>query len=230
MTVYDVGAEPPDDSSDVEDDNPENAYDEENAAAAVVAAAAAASDPAAPVEEASVVIALPEGPAPGPPKYRNAENCCYSMQQVLAVLRLSGYDPYVFWQVRARLMYLGSTVTPEEGDELARAVAKTRDNYFHIGDDDDVFFELGRLCYHLGLEDYRLALGLYRASLEVFGAHHVTWYNCALCSQEIGDHREALECLESCLALDPTYPQAIAAQVAFMARAKLDLGGGAEGC
>lgn len=46
----------------------------------------------------------------------------------------------------------------EEKNEIQSALRQIMDNYFHINEEEDLPFELGRIAYQLRLDDYRYAL------------------------------------------------------------------------
>jgi tetratricopeptide (TPR) repeat protein len=98
-----------------------------------------------------------------------------------------------------------------EKEECEKALHETHDMFFHIGEDDDVPFELGRCAYQMQRPGHVSAISFYRTSLRQFGEHAITFYNLALCYKEIGQRENALRHVNSSLRHDPHYEPALLA-------------------
>ena len=120
---------------------------------------------------------------------------------MLALLRSSGWDPdYVSRCVPALLEALPSAPpAPSYGDLLG--IRQAWDQYYPIGEPDDVPFGLGVLLY--SLERYAEALDFFEVSLHDFGADPRTTLNLAMTSYRLGRRAETLQWLDRTLELDP---------------------------
>lgn len=107
-----------------------------------------------------------------------------SLQQLIAALRLSHWDPSLVMLMRHRLMRLLSRSTAPERHALVCGLRQSLALYYHIGEREDAPFELGRLAYAAQRPGHVTALFAYGESLRLFGAHHVVFFNLALCHSE----------------------------------------------
>ena len=139
-------------------------------------------------------------------------------QHLLSLLKLSGYDAYVFWQLRTPLLALAPTLGTAERDELVRALRRCAEHHFATNEDDlDIFFECGRLAYQLDLGDgHEEALSFYDRSLSTFGEHPITHFNRSLCLRDAHDAAGALRALAACLRLKPDYALALKARAQLL--------------
>ncbi|MBV9580424.1 MAG: SAM-dependent methyltransferase [Chloroflexi bacterium] len=133
---------------------------------------------------------------------------------MLALLRSANWDPdYLSRCVPALL-----DVLPSAPDRLRRemlhGIELAWDQYYPIGEADDVPFGLGVLLY--SLERYTQALEYFERSLRDFGADPRTTLNLAMTTYRLGRQAEALRWLDRTLELDPTseIAQAMRADVA----------------
>jgi tetratricopeptide (TPR) repeat protein len=78
--------------------------------------------------------------------------------------------------------------------------------HFPLQPSRDVNFELARVL--MGLQDYGSAVGLFTASIQAAGNHHVTQFNRGLCYHASGDLASALLCFNEALELFPGYAEA----------------------
>jgi tetratricopeptide (TPR) repeat protein len=75
--------------------------------------------------------------------------------------------------------------------------------YFHLGDDDDIPFEFGRLLYRM--DYYPEALQYFSRSIELYGENPHTRFNMSLCYFYLHQRDEALTCVAKTLALNPNH-------------------------
>ena len=120
--------------------------------------------------------------------------------QLLALVRLSGFDPRVLRDCLPALWEKLDNAGDVERRELARVVERAVVNYYHLGEARDLFFEFAMLSYALG--DYRGALALYQRSRRHYGDAAATFWNMALCHAALGDTVEAAFCLAEAKRLD----------------------------
>ena len=126
----------------------------------------------------------------------------------LDLLRLSGHDPQVFYEVSDHLLYgLDYEATDEESEaELRSVLGRCLDAIFPVGDDVDMAFEVGRVAYRL--EVYSLSERAFKASLEQFGDDPKAHFNLGLGWYYQSRWTEAEEAFQRALDLDPNYSDA----------------------
>ncbi len=71
----------------------------------------------------------------------------YNIQQLLSVLKLSEFDPYVFYRLRHRFLELALDLYESEKVELQKALMKIYANFFKLCS-EDVLFELAGVAYN----------------------------------------------------------------------------------
>jgi tetratricopeptide (TPR) repeat protein len=87
--------------------------------------------------------------------------------------------------------------------EVVRTVSRAWENYYHLGEDRDLAFELALLAYDY--EGFEAALGLFQASRKLHGDDPRTWWNMGLCHFALGETAEALQCFEEAARLRPGF-------------------------
>ncbi len=159
-----------------------------------------------------------------------------SLKLVLSLLRLSCYDPDVFYKFKHFLIErVGRSYASEKlRRDVRRDIREIYDRYYPLSKAKDVAFEIGRLL--MAMKDYRLAMPYFVDSLRDCGAHHVTHYNLGLCHNYAGDLSAALEAFSPSLEMKPDYVEArewrnrVLQKLGQRAggRAMLDRGGGSR--
>jgi tetratricopeptide (TPR) repeat protein len=139
---------------------------------------------------------------------RDATECGFSLQQLIAIWKLGEFDPYIFYNIKARLLVLAPHIYEEERAYIGRCLQKTYGQFINVGEDEDLPFELGRIAYQWQIEQHNLALFFYYESIKHFGEHHITYYNIALCYSETARFKRALKYLKKSLEMDPSYEPA----------------------
>jgi tetratricopeptide (TPR) repeat protein len=124
------------------------------------------------------------------------------------LLRLSGMDPQVFYEISDHLLNgLEHEDLDEETDnELRSVLRRCLDAVFPVGDDVDMAFEVGRVAYRL--EMYRLSEEAFRLSLEQFGDDPKTHFNLGLGWYYQRRWRDAEGAFTRALELDQEYNDA----------------------
>jgi tetratricopeptide (TPR) repeat protein len=122
-------------------------------------------------------------------------------EQVLAWLRLSGWDARVFLECADALEAAAAGVGEPLRQELVRAIAQVWEGYYSIGEKADLPFRLARVLVALGR--HADALAYFRRSLELHGPAAWTWCCLALCHQQLRQLDEALACVAQALELEP---------------------------
>lgn len=142
-----------------------------------------------------------------------------TLQQVLAVCRLSNWDQGVLVNAVPHLLRQVEDACSAERIAVAWGMAEAIEQMLHIGEDDDLCFEFGRIFYQMQMPGHVCARLMYEASLELCGPHPITYYNIALCHKENSNYSDALDFFQRCLALDADY--AAAAEGIHECRAQL---------
>lgn len=128
------------------------------------------------------------------------------LRTVVALLKLSNWDPDVFFKFRDTILTHAPTCGQKLRNDLCRGMPKIWTNYYLLDTDKDIAFELGRFYY--GIRDYEKALGYYQESTATIGQHHVTFHNQGLCHYSLGRLEVALENFKKALALSADYEKA----------------------
>jgi tetratricopeptide (TPR) repeat protein len=139
-----------------------------------------------------------------------------TLPELLAHLRLSGWDAHIFLRCADSLEAQASTATAPLADELCQAVERIWENYYFIGEARDLPFHLASLLYALG--QYARALEFWGYSHELMGPNPTTFYNRALCYSMLGQDAEALTMLAQSLAAEPAFTPALEMQARLEAQ------------
>ncbi|HVF44473.1 MAG TPA: tetratricopeptide repeat protein [Pyrinomonadaceae bacterium] len=140
-----------------------------------------------------------------------------SFPQMLALLRLSGWDHLIFRGCLSALKEHVAEIPEAQKHELHRAVRQVWDAYYPIGEEDDLAFQLGTLL--LEMEFYSEALELLRHSVDLYGAEPGTAYNMAVCFYGLRQTEKALECVGQAIELDPEFDAAKALRIQLQSAA-----------
>jgi hypothetical protein len=143
----------------------------------------------------------------------NRDHSALGAEQVLALLRLSRWDPKIYHAAFADLLDGLTDASAGVRAELRAGAARVWDNYYHIGEQYDLPYDLGVLLYKLG--EYSEALGYFKHSLALHGAEAKTLYNVSLCQYLSGDRVAALRSAAQASVLDPAFEpaRALAAKI-----------------
>lgn len=126
-----------------------------------------------------------------------------TLEQLLAVMRASRYDPMTFMGITKQLQPRVTDLTASALLRVRHALHEVWKLYFPLPDHRAVPFELGFVHYVMG--QWAEALYYYQQSIHFCGEHPVTFYNMGLCQYRLGQPAEALRLFERSLALDPSY-------------------------
>jgi tetratricopeptide (TPR) repeat protein len=134
-----------------------------------------------------------------------------SIEQILAYLRLSGWDGAVFMDcfsaITAKLENLPSSMQ----EELLWAARNIWENYYPIGEQRDLPFYLGILLYTM--EYFPEALEYLEQSRQIYGDDPNTLYNMGLCYYRLRQLDRAMECVTQALKQNPEYEAAKAMRI-----------------
>jgi hypothetical protein len=146
------------------------------------------------------------------------------LRLALDLLRLSGHDPQVFYEVSDHILHgLDYEDVDEETElELKSVLARCLDAVFPVGDDVDMAFEVGRVAYRL--EVYDLSEKAFKLSLEQFGDDAKAYFNLGLGWYYQQFWEKAEKAFEKALELDPRYIDASDWAIKTRRRAKSSTG------
>lgn len=129
-----------------------------------------------------------------------------SLEYCLAMLRLSGYDPEIFYDLRTAIRDQVEEAHSELQGEVTRVLGLVWQLFYALGNDRDVPFSMGRIYHRMG--QYHQAVQAYQASLRLLGEDRATYYNLGLCHYRNGQPAAALHQFDRALELDPGYSYA----------------------
>jgi len=102
-----------------------------------------------------------------------------SVAELVAVLRLSGWDASTLLGLAPALRAEAAEADPAAQDDLRHALRETYARHFFVPGEDDLPFALGLLAFEL--EDLEDAIRYFEASLEQHGPDEATLRNLELC-------------------------------------------------
>ncbi|KAG1688696.1 hypothetical protein DVH05_003133 [Phytophthora capsici] len=141
-----------------------------------------------------------------------------SLKAVLALMKLSGWDPDVFYKFRDVLLDQSPTAAAKLKQDVMYGIPLVWKNYYALDKEKDVAFEIGRLYY--GLHEYDSALAYYTLSAQEMGKHHVTSHNMGLCYYSKKQLELAAACFEEAYGLNRSYQKA----ATWLQRVRKELG------
>jgi tetratricopeptide (TPR) repeat protein len=144
-----------------------------------------------------------------------------TLTQILAFLRLSGWDYRRFWECLPVMKKHLPVMTDLQKQVLHEAIVKVWDSYLPIGEESDLAFELGTLL--LEMEFYEAALDFLHRSVELHGIAPGTAYNIAVCYYSLGRMDHALDYVNRALSLDHEFAEAKALREAARAASRRPL-------
>jgi hypothetical protein len=129
-----------------------------------------------------------------------------SVEAMLSVIRVSGYDPRIFQKCFPNLLNKLPSGSALMKAEALHAIDRLWESHFYIGEEYDLPYDLGVLLYKLG--QYEKALEYFRRSLELHGVGPKTLYNMGLCHYLRQEFGAALRSMAEAQKLDPTFEPA----------------------
>jgi tetratricopeptide (TPR) repeat protein len=129
-----------------------------------------------------------------------------SFDVILALLRTTAWDTDYVMRSVARLIDVLPGAEERLRREVRLGIQTAWDQYYPIGEQEDVPFGLGALLYTL--EHYAEALDFFEISLRDFGEDPRTTINLALTHYRLGHLQESLQWVDKTLALDPDHEMA----------------------
>jgi tetratricopeptide (TPR) repeat protein len=133
------------------------------------------------------------------------------LEPTLSLIRLSRWDPRILLGVVPTLWNQVEGASAVMREEVRRTVVRVWENYYPLGEKQDVAFELALLVY--AYDGWTEALRLFQDSLEWYGDDPRTWWNIGLCHLGLEQPAEALRCFGEVARLDPRFRPRGALQV-----------------
>jgi tetratricopeptide (TPR) repeat protein len=129
-----------------------------------------------------------------------------SLKSVLAILKLSDWDPDVFYKYRDPILNQISSCGYKLKEDMRRGMERVWAQYYLLDFDKDIAFEIGRFYY--GIHHYNKAIEYYSISHEIIGEHHVTYHNLGLCYYSMRSFEKAIEFFDKAIAVNENYEKA----------------------
>ena len=130
-----------------------------------------------------------------------------SIRHIVATIKLSCHDAEVFFRLSDCILEKIDEQIDLINLDIVGIMERVWRNYFRINVANDVPFEMGRICFGLGM--YKPALEHYANSHCVIGSNHVTYYNIGIVLYELGDFAAAERLLLKSLQLDTNYDRSL---------------------
>jgi tetratricopeptide (TPR) repeat protein len=145
-----------------------------------------------------------------------------TLAQLLAHLRLSGWDANIFQGCWQTLVDRAGSLEHEEKQSLYEAIEQVWDIYYPIGEPQDLAFNIGMLLY--GMAYYAEALVYFERSVRLYGDDPGTSLNRGLCCYNLCDPDTALAYVDEALALDPNFETAQSTRMTILEEINFGLG------
>lgn len=126
--------------------------------------------------------------------------------QILAYWRLSRWDAKFFLESIPALNNKLDDIAEQLKTELYHALYKIWENFFPIGEDNDIDFQIGTVLFRL--EHYQEAITFFENSLEHYGEDARTLSNMGLCYYFLKNYTESLKLMEKVVTLAPEHTTA----------------------
>ena len=140
-----------------------------------------------------------------------------SIEQILAYLRLSGWDGAVFMDCFSAIMTKLENLASSMQEELLWAAQNIWENYYPIGEQRDLPFYLGMLLY--SLEYFPEALEYLEHSRQIYGDDPNTIYNMGMCYYRLRQLDRAMDYMTKTLELNPEFEAAKAMRIKLKSEA-----------
>ena len=134
-----------------------------------------------------------------------------TLQEMIAYLRLSGWDANIFFGCFPTLIERVPQASDQLKEELYWAIQHIWHIYYFIGEDKDLPFSLSMLLYMMGY--YPEAAKYLEYSLQIHGDDANSFYNLAMCHYRLRNLEFALDCINKTLALESTFEAAKTMQI-----------------
>lgn len=122
-------------------------------------------------------------------------------RDVMAVLRLSGYDAHILQQMLPRLLELLPSLSASQRANLCLAIPRIWETYYPLGEPENLADDLGDLL--LALDSNREAILYYEQSVALYGPDTDTLFKIAVCHCLLGEFAAASPILAALQERDP---------------------------
>ncbi len=122
-------------------------------------------------------------------------------RDIMAAIRLSGYDARIFRQMLPRLFEILPTISDNERWNLFLIIPRIWDTYYPLGEAEDLADNLGDLL--LALDFYQEAILYFEKSIMIYGRVAETLYKIAICHCLLGAFAAAVPLIEKLRAYEP---------------------------
>lgn len=109
-----------------------------------------------------------------------------TVHEILSYLRFSTYDPKALKRAMPRLAEIVSQLTAHQLFSIEKVIVKTWDNYYPLGEQDDLAFLIASFFYEADL--YVQALFFFERSAELYGHDEGTLVNMQNCKKLINEN------------------------------------------
>lgn len=140
-----------------------------------------------------------------------------TLEQLLAYLRLSGWDAKIFLDCFSSLITKLDALSPSMQVEVYQSVQHIWDTYYPIGESRDLAFYLGMVLYKV--RSFAAALTYFEHSRQAYGDDPNTLYNLGMCYYRLQHWEQALDCMAQILEQDPEFESAKTMQAKIGAQA-----------
>ncbi len=142
----------------------------------------------------------------------------FTLSQIIAYLRLSGWDYKIFLDCFPAIVVHLETASESQCEELFFVLQQIWDNYYPIGEQRDLPFYIGMLLYNMGY--YAEALEYLEQSQKLYGDDASTIYNMGMCHYRLRQLQFALDCIDRTLELDREFEAAKRMRIKILAELK----------
>ena len=125
----------------------------------------------------------------------------WTLEQLLAYIRLSGFDAKITLACYPALMDHLEHGSESEKQELCRVIQKVWDVYYPMAEEQDVACHFGVLLHKVGC--YTEALDYFNRSVEIYGPDATVTYNMSMCHYGLRQMEAALKSIHEAVTLDP---------------------------
>jgi len=129
-----------------------------------------------------------------------------SLEQLLAYMRISGWDAANFWGCHEAFMQHAAASEGATRHDIANMAESVWNIYYPLGEERDLAFALGSLLYEI--DHYPEAITYLQHSCRLYGDNAGTLYNIAMCFYNLDQVPQALQFVDQALRVDPSYEPA----------------------
>ena len=129
-----------------------------------------------------------------------------SIISILSLMRLSDWDPDIFFKFRDDIQSQIPSLNPRIKHDLYKGLEKIWEHYYFLDHEKDIAFEIARTYY--GLKKYQKALKFYNNSIRLHGDHYISFHNQGLCFYNLKDLKSAMALFQKSLIANPSYSKA----------------------